>query len=378
MNITKVLATRYGGAGDMIMMEPVLEALYYKFRPAEIYLRTHPHYADLHQFHPLLQKIVPGILTANSSAPGIPSDEKKPQGFDYFYNTTGCVEMNRGIHGIDSFAFATSAIPFRRTPVLYLDPDVSVEPRDIVVHTPKRSDRSPRNNDFRIYDIPEMISKHLDKEGVKYDSITAIGENEERAEGLQEFSRVIAGAKLFVGPDSAGSHIAAALSVPHVTAYTEDFPRGIRAYPNTIAVRDNDLAGLLRAVTRAYTGLGQPFPDPVAQLCHMTQKYAYRRTCGPEVEANQSGYQLIEKVQLTFDENWRHKVWELVERLETGGVLFLYEAHPRFGGAEDPLRVAKYLIQTCGLDILEYSATADAYGHFFIEAQKVERPKGQF
>ena len=116
MNPTKLLVTRYGGAGDMIMMEPVLEALFYKYAPAELYLRTHPHYADLHRFHPLL-KIIQGVLTENASMPGFKSDEKKPQGFDRFYNTTGCVEMNRGIHGIDSFALSTSAVPFRRTPL---------------------------------------------------------------------------------------------------------------------------------------------------------------------------------------------------------------------------------------------------------------------
>ena len=178
MNLTKILVTRYGGAGDMIMMEPVLEALYYKYRPAEITLRTHPHYSDLHAFHPLLT-VLEGILTANHSAPGIPSDEKKPHGYDLFYNSTGCVEMNRGVHGIDSFAFSMSAIPFRRTPVLYLDPNVPVTPRDIVIHTPKQSDKSPRNNDFRVYDIPDTVGKFLDKQGVKFDSITAIGQGEE-------------------------------------------------------------------------------------------------------------------------------------------------------------------------------------------------------
>ena len=48
MQTTKILVTRYGGAGDMVMMEPVLEALYYKYAPAEVFLRTHPAYAVLH------------------------------------------------------------------------------------------------------------------------------------------------------------------------------------------------------------------------------------------------------------------------------------------------------------------------------------------
>ncbi len=383
MNVTQILATRYGGAGDMIMMEPVLEALYYKHRPAEITLRTHFHYVDLHEFHPLFN-ILPGVLTANreENMKGILSDEKKPQKFDLFYNTTGCVEMNRGIHGIDSFAFSMSAPPMRRTPVLYLDPNAPVTPRDIVVHTPKRSDQSPRNNDFRVHNIPEQIAEHLTKHGVKFENITAIGQGEEVANGLQEFSRVIAGAKLFVGPDSAGSHIAAALSVPHITAFTDTFPRGIRGYPNTISARDNDLQGLLNTVLAAYTSPQRPPVDPEVPLLAMSEKYAYGRTCGPGDNATESGYNLIQRLKLTTsDRNWRHTVWELVERLETGGVLFLYEEHRRInvardtrggpGGQEDPLMVAKYLIQNAGLEILEYSATADPYDHYFVAARKV-------
>jgi len=376
MNVTKVLVTRYGGAGDMIMMEPVLEALYYKFTPAEIHLRTHFHYTDLHEFHPLIQNIVPGVLTANPQemAKGILSDEKKPQGFDYFYNTTGSVEMNRGIHGIDSFAFACSAIPFRRTPVMYLDPSVPVESRDIVIHTPKKTDKSPRNNDFRTFGA-SAVTKFLDQQGIKYDSIVDIGSEPETEDALQNFARTIAGAKLFIGPDSAGAHIASALSVPRiVAAYTDYFPAGIRAYPNTtIPVRDNNIDGLLSAVETAYTSLHKPLPDPLVSLLVKSQKYAYGRTCGPQDKANQSGYDLIQRLQITFEENWRHEVFDLMERLSPRGILYLYEKHPRFGGTEDPIMIAKYLIQTCGMEIVEYSATADEYGHFFVEARKLDR-----
>ena len=252
---TKILVTRYGGAGDMIMMEPAIEALYYKHRPVEIHLRTHPHYVDLHKFHPLISRIVPGILTAGPSAPGLSSDEKKPGGYDFCYNTTGAIEMNRGIHGIDSFAFAVGVPVLRRTPILYLDPSMSVEPLDIVIHTPKRSADSPRNLDFRYNDIPKALEEYLRKENIEFNSITTIGSSPEVENGLQAFSRTIAGAKLFVGPDSAGAHIAAALSVPSVVAYTTSFPHRIRAYPNTISVHDNDLETLLKTVAVVYEKL---------------------------------------------------------------------------------------------------------------------------
>jgi hypothetical protein len=359
----------------MLMLEPVLEALYYKYRPAEVHLRTHPHYADLHKFHPLLEEIISGILTADASAPGIPSDEKKPRGFDRFYNTTGCVEMNRGIHGIDSFAFATSAIPIRRTPVLYLAPDLPVELRDIVIHTPKRSKESPRNADFRNLDIPEIIAQHLQQQGIKYSRIEAIGEDEEFEGGLQEMASIIAGARLFVGPDSAGTHMAAALGIPHVASYTADFPAGIRMYPNTIATRDGDMPGFLRATAAAYTAPQAPQTVGPDRVHLLSEKFAYGRILGLEEEISGGPWDLIRVSGILEHNDWRQRLWDISERLAPGGTLFMYERHPLVGlpGTFDPLLLVKYLMLTVGLEVVDYTATPDHYGHFYVAAQKAPR-----
>jgi hypothetical protein len=359
----------------MIMMEPVLEALYYRHRPAEIYLRTHPHYADLHPFHPLIEEVVPGILTASeNSAPGLPSDEKKPQGYDFFYNTTGCVEMNRGVHGIDSFAFAMSAPPLRRTPVLYLDPKIPVEPQDIVIHMPKPGRASPRNADFRNYPVPAMIEAYLQKESVEFKSITVIGQGEEKAKGLQDFARTIAGAKLFVGPDSAGAHIAAALSVPHVVAYTPDFPRLTRAYPNTISVHDGDIKLLLKTVAHTYRNLLEPQVGLIEQLTEILgRRFMHGKVNGPErcdlpaLSSDRADGLLL--FDVTGEEKWRDNVREWADLLNDGGTLFLYEKHKKYGGF-DAVLLVKFLIESVGLEVLEYSATADLYGGYYVAARK--------
>jgi hypothetical protein len=314
------------------------------------------------------------VLTANASMPGYASDEKKPQGFDRFYNTTGCVEMNRGIHGIDSFALSMSAIPFRRTPVLYLNPETTVEPRDIVIHTPKRSDRSPRNQDFRYHNIPDIVASHLHKEGIKYDKIEAIGEGEEVEGGLQQMAQVIAGAKLFIGPDSAGFHMASALGVKHVASFTDIFPSGIRAYPNTIPASDTDLPDFLRAITAAYTAPGGFKTFGPERVDLLSEKYDYGRTLEVGSDIGGGGYDLIRASGVLASPDWRQTIWDYMERLSHGGVLFLYEQHPR-GGLDsfDPLLLAKYLALTAGLQILDYTATPDNYGHFYIAAKKVKR-----
>ncbi len=376
---TKVLVTRYGGAGDMIAMEPALEALYYRHRPAEIYLRTHPHYADLHQFHPLLEKIVPGILTANQeSAPGMPSDEKKPQRFDFFYNTTGCVEMNRGIHAIDSFAMAMSATPIRRTPVLYLDPSIPVEPLDIVIHTPKRvnvtGSASPRNADFREHDIPTLVEAYFRKEGIEFNFITAIGESTEKENSLQDFSRTIAGAKLFIGPDSAGAHIAAALSVPHVAAYTPSFPSTIRSYPNTIAVHDGDVELLLRTAAVTYRNLREPKEvsrDSITR--HLGKRFMFGKVNGPHPGdlpgPSSAKPDCLMLYDVTAEEKWRDRLRNWADRLNEGGRIFLYEKHKKYGGF-DAVLLVKFMIESLGLEVLEYTATADPWGGYYVAAAK--------
>jgi hypothetical protein len=369
----------------MIAMEPALEALYYRHRPAEIYLRTHPHYADLHPFHPLLEKIVPGILTASQeSAPGLPSDEKKPQGYDFFYNTTGCVEMNRGIHAIDSFALAMSAPVIRRTPILYLDPSIPVEPLDIVVHTPKRisvtGNQTPRNADFRNYDIPMLLETYLRKEGIEFNSITSIGQGMEVSNGLQSFARTIAGAKLFVGPDSAGAHIAAALSVPHVIAYTPEFPSTIRAYPNTIAVHDDDVELLLRTAAFTYKNLTEPKEVSLDAITrHLGKRFMFGKVNGPhpaDLPGPSSGKpDCIMLYDLTVEEKWRDRLRDWVDRINEGGRIFLYEKHKKYGGF-DAVLLAKFMIESLGLEVLEYTATADVWGGYYIAAAKHRKLKG--
>ena len=363
MILTKLLITRYGGCGDMIMMEPAIEALYYKYRPAEIHLRTHPHYADLHRYHPLIEEHISGILTAGPSAPGLDSDLKKPEGYDYFFNTTGAVEMNRGIHGIDSFAFSTGAQLLRRTPVMYLKPGTKPVPLDIVVHTPKRSGDSPRNADFRNFDIPKLLSEYLRDNGIQFKEIIAIGSDPEKPEAIQNFAACIAGAKLFVGPDSAGAHIAAALSVPSVVAYTDDFPASIRSYPNCVAVRDNNVKNLLKTVAHVFSNTRKPDfygGDQSPRLSYIASRLGL--DTGDGFLCTEEG--------ITENEDWRDRLAHIHKHLPSEGRLVLYERHSKYDGF-DAVLLVKFMIETLGFDILEYTATSDFYGRYYVIARKL-------
>jgi hypothetical protein len=101
----------------------------------------------------------------------------------------------------------------------------------------------------------------------------------------------------------------------------------------------------------------------------LSEKYAYGRTLELESEVGGGGYDLIPLSGLLEHDDWRQRLWDYSERLSHGGTIFMYERH----GSFDPLLLTKYLMLTAGLQVTEYTATPDAYGHFFVAAQKVKR-----
>ena len=191
---------------------------------------------------------------------------------------------------------------------------------------------------------------------------------------LQDFARTISGAKLFIGPDSAGAHIAAALSVPHVVAYTDDFPSSIRSYPNTIAVHDNDVELLFRTATATYRNLTEP--KEVSQdfiIRHLGRRFMFGKVNGPHPgdlpgSASEKPDCLM-LYEVTAEEKWRDRLRDWVDRLNDGGRIFLYERHKKYGGF-DAVLLVKFMIESLGLEILEYTATADSWGGYYVAAAK--------
>jgi hypothetical protein len=208
------------------------------------------------------------------------------------------------------------------------------------------------------------VEAYLRKEGIEFDSITAIGQGMEMNDGLQDFARTIAGAKLFIGPDSAGAHIAAALSVPHVVAYTPDFPSTIRSYPNTIAVHDGDVELLLRTAAATYKHLAVR-KIPLEQLA---DRYGSRFTFG-KINSSSGKSDSLMLYDVTAQEKWRDALREWVDRLNEGGRIFLYEKHKKYGGF-DAVLLVRFMIESLGLEILEYTATADTWGNYYVAAAK--------
>ena len=162
-------------------------------------------------------------------------------------------------------------------------------------------------------------------------------------------------------------------------AYTKSFPRAIRAYPNTIAVQDGNVESLLRTAAHVYRFLDSSFMVGV----HADDYRSIAETLGRRFmfgdvhdpwELNTVPDKMVDSV-LSFDlhslDDWQDRVRGIFERLHEGGVLFMYEKHPKRGGGMDPLLLVQFLIESVGFEVLEYTATADVFGGYYVAARKV-------
>jgi hypothetical protein len=248
MSITKILLTRLGGAGDMIMAEPTLQALHDKYAPCYITYRTHRHVYDLMLYHPLIDEILctrTGCWTPT------------PEGYDVHVNLHGVIENAPfGQHGIDAFAEAAGVSLERRQPKLYLEgkmcpvrteddrypvishPAVwSPSSVDISFHVPQE----PRNKAWQPgRRVLSQFMAFMDDNG-ENPEVRLVGQDplEPGKSHMLKMANEIKQSKLFIGPDSGGFHIAAALGVPAVVSLIEQFPVSMRGYPKVVAVSDD-------------------------------------------------------------------------------------------------------------------------------------------
>ena len=244
----KVLLTRLGGAGDMLMTEPILKALHTKYAPCHITYRTHRHVYDLMLYHPLIDEILctrTGCWTPT------------PEGYDVYVNLHGVIENAPfGQHGIDAFAEAAGVTLERRQPKLYLDghmcpvrteddrypvishPEVKTPPIvDISFHIPQE----PRNAAWK--DGRMVLSRFMEFMNLRKERplVRIVGQDhmEPGRSHMLKMAKEIQRSNLFIGPDSSGFHIAAALGVPAVASFTDRFPAKMRSYPKVVAVGDD-------------------------------------------------------------------------------------------------------------------------------------------
>ena len=262
----KILLTRLGGAGDMLMTEPTLQALHDKYIPCHITYRTHRHVYDLMLYHPLIDEILctrTGCWT------------RTPEGYNVHVNLHGAIEdAPFGTHGIDAFAKIAGVTAPYRTPRLYL----TGEPRTVTteddrypvishpeVETPDMVDitfhipQEPRNSAWTPGHllIPRLLEFFDDSK--ERPTIRVVGQDpmEPGRSHMLKMAKEIQRSRLFVGPDSGGFHMAAALGIPTVASLTSKFPASMRGYPKVVTVGD-DIDEVFSVALAMYRTLNAP------------------------------------------------------------------------------------------------------------------------
>ncbi len=257
----KILFTRLGGVGDMIMSEPVLQAVHDKYAPCEITYRTHRHVYDLVLYHPLIDKIL--CTRTGCWAP-------TPDGYGVHVNLHGVIETApHGVHGTDAFARAAGVEISRRTPVLYLTgeqrpveteddrypvishpPVETPEMVDITLHVP----HEPRNalwapQNRIVHHLMDYFSKNGEKPNVR---VVGMDPVEPGKSHILKMANEIKQSRMFIGPDSGGFHIAAALGIPTIACLTDKFPPSMRSYSKVVCVEDHRMEDVLSTALAMY------------------------------------------------------------------------------------------------------------------------------
>jgi hypothetical protein len=124
---------------------------------------------------------------------------------------------------------------------------------DISFHVPQE----PRNEAWAAgRKTLASFMRFMDDNGEK-PSVRLVGQDplEPGKSHMLKMAKEIQQSRLFVGPDSGGFHMAAALGVPAVASFTDKFPASTRSYPKVVAVRDdlNEVFAVALAMYRKFT-----------------------------------------------------------------------------------------------------------------------------
>lgn len=389
-----VMVTRCGGIGDLLMLEPTIEALYHELAPAHIILRTWKDYAHVLKDHPLIWKTI--IDNYNGDEYGqhengiFVSDLNgllpEPQPIQH-YNMLNVVETCAGMHGVDAFAAAANTKLLRRTPSFG---HYKFEQHHRVVVQLREL------NDGR--DLTEaMLPMDLLEDAIFLRPGDATPE---------EFIDLIAGADVFIGPDSSGLHIAHAAGVRRIVGlYTWTFPAKIRAYSGIRQARTpEELRWQIEGALRE-----ERYPDWLnrGNAAETIRGFALQHCRGYGLDVGSSAWPLAGCVPIPgpderhrFNEGpfdfifsshclehiaeWQDelKLWE--QSVKVGGMVFIYLPHPAMemwapngpwvGGehkwAPSPVTLVKWLHENTSLRVDECSCYPDSYWSFYIIARR--------
>jgi hypothetical protein len=389
-----IMISRCGGAGDLLMLEPTIEALYYAHAPCRIILRTYKDYEWVLRDSPFIWKTVLdtyhceayGMMQSGKTMSDLNGELSEPVEILHL-NMHSVIEALDGMHGVDVWPPVANAKLLRRTPSFG---HYNFERHHkTVVQLRECGDGRDLTREMLPMDL---LGDAVFIEGTMDNA---------------DYLKLIAGADTFIGPDSSGLHIAHAAGVRKIVGlYTKTYPAELRAYPG---IRRAENTEQLRWQIEG--ALAEPlYPDylNVGNAADAIRGSALLHCRGRGIDVGSSEWPLAGCVAVPTEaerhrihegpydflfsshclehiEAWQDelKLWE--QTVKVGGMCFLYLPHPAMemwapGGpwvgpwhkwAPSPVSLVKWLHENTALRVEEYSCYPDSYWSFYLIARRL-------
>ena len=137
-----------------------------------------------------------------------------------------------------------------RYPVISHPPVKAPEMVDITVHMP----HEPRNalwaqENRIVHHLMEYFFKHGEEPTLR---LVGTDPMEPGKSHILKMANEIKQSRIFIGPDSGGFHIAAALGIPTIASLTNKFPPSMRSYSKVVCVEDHRMEEVFSAALAMY------------------------------------------------------------------------------------------------------------------------------
>ena len=377
----KLLVTACPSIHDVILLEPTLEALYYKHAPCQLVLRTWEGFFPFFEHHPLIHEVIEFV------------EGEKPEA-DIYVDIPDLHQWTLLLPTVEKFAVSAEVLLTRKTPWICL-PDRPADANIIVV----------TNTAHEVPEWPaEQLRDHFTVSGAEIVTL----ENPKTSDDTREALRTLASASMVIGPDGWATQAAAALNVRLVIGMTEDGEK-LRKPFNAVVARPewNDVfckAGEAwfekRYPNYLNTGNAADFIKCKAKE-YMKSRYAdvgcSQWPMMNSIPVDKGNRWAIEDAEdnsfagvfsshcLEHIPQWDEELTLWHRIIRPGGILFMYLPHPQcepwhaltgsWVGKEhvwnpDPVTLVQFLRETLDFDILEYTSRPDPLWSFYVIARK--------
>jgi SAM-dependent methyltransferase len=380
----KLLVTACPSIHDVILLEPTLEALYYKHAPCQLVLRTWEGFFPFFEHHPLIHGLVEFVEGATVAvddadiAVGIPD----PRTSDLLLPT------------VEKFAALAGVLLTRKTPWICM-PDRPDDTNTIVVPN-------------TAHEVPDWPGERLREHLTVSDADLVTLENSKTADDTREALRTLASASMVIGPDGWATQAAAALNVRLVIGMTEEGERLRKPFNAVVARPDWD--DVYAKVGEAWfekrypnylnTGNAADFIKCKAKE-YMKSRYAdvgcSQWPLMNAIPVDKGNRHVIENGEdnsfggvfsshcLEHVPQWDKELTLWHRIIRPGGVLFMYLPHPQcepwhaLTGSwvkrehvwnPDPVTLVQFLRERLDFNILEYTSRPDPLWSFYVIARK--------